>query len=73
MKKPEAISGAHRQHRPLLNKMVAGDKVLGQLKAIGQMRMSEVPGSEFELPADLVLLAMGCVSPVASMLADFGV
>ena len=30
----------------------------------GQMRMAEVPGSEFELPADLVLLAMGFVGPV---------
>ena len=29
-------------------------------------RMSEVPGSEFTLPADLVLLAMGFVSPGAS-------
>ncbi|MBL8399031.1 MAG: glutamate synthase subunit beta [Candidatus Accumulibacter sp.] len=27
-------------------------------------RMSEIPGSEFEVPADLVLLAMGFVSPV---------
>ena len=32
--------------------------------ASGQMKMQEVPGSEFELPADLVLLAMGFVSPV---------
>jgi glutamate synthase (NADPH/NADH) small chain len=35
--------------------------------------MSEVPGSEFTLPADLVLLAMGFVSPVQSMLECFGV
>jgi glutamate synthase (NADPH) small chain len=27
-------------------------------------KMQEVPGSEFELPADLVLLAMGFVHPV---------
>jgi glutamate synthase (NADPH/NADH) small chain len=40
----------------------------------GQMRMVEVAGSEFELPADLVLLAMGFVSPVrAGLLADLGV
>jgi len=39
----------------------------------GQMRMTEVPGSEFELPADLVLLAMGFVSPVAAVLDAFGV
>jgi len=36
-------------------------------------KMSEVPGSEFSLPADLVLLAMGFVSPVQSMLDAFGV
>ena len=36
-------------------------------------RMSEVPGSEFTLPADLVLLAMGFVSPVQSVLEGFGV
>jgi len=39
----------------------------------GQMKMVEVPGSEFELPADLVLLAMGFVSPVAPVLESFGV
>ncbi len=36
-------------------------------------RMQEIPGTEFELPADLVLLAMGFVSPVKSMLAAFEV
>ncbi len=41
--------------------------------ASGQMRMSEVPGSEFEVPADLVLFAMGFVSPVGSILESFGV
>jgi len=30
----------------------------------GQMKMQEVPRSEFEMPAELVLLAMGFVSPV---------
>jgi glutamate synthase (NADPH/NADH) small chain len=39
----------------------------------GQMKMVEVPGSEFELPADLVLLAMGFVSPAATALEAFGV
>ena len=38
------------------------------------MRMVEVPGSEFTLPADLVLLAMGFTGPAArSMLEQFGV
>jgi glutamate synthase (NADPH/NADH) small chain len=36
-------------------------------------RMSEVPGSDFTLPADLVLLAMGFVSPVQTVLEAFGV
>jgi glutamate synthase (NADPH/NADH) small chain len=36
-------------------------------------KMGEVAGSEFTLPADLVLLAMGFVSPWASILEAFGV
>jgi glutamate synthase (NADPH/NADH) small chain len=36
-------------------------------------KMAEVPGSEFTVPADLVLLAMGFVSPVQSVLDAFGV
>ena len=40
----------------------------------GQARMTEVPGSEFELKADLVLLAMGFTGPAsAAMLDGFGV
>jgi glutamate synthase (NADPH/NADH) small chain len=36
-------------------------------------KMTEVPNSEFELKADLVLLAMGFVSPVQQVLDAFGV
>lgn len=36
-------------------------------------RMSEVPGSEFELKADLVLFAMGFTRPVGGVLEAFGV
>ena len=36
-------------------------------------KMQEVAGSEFSMPADLVLLAMGFVSPVQSMLDAFGI
>ena len=36
-------------------------------------KMVEVPDSEFEIKADLVLLAMGFVSPVAQVLKAFGV
>ncbi|WP_193090183.1 glutamate synthase subunit beta [Advenella sp. FME57] len=42
-------------------------------EATGQMKMQEIEGSEFELKADLVFLAMGFVSPVAAVLDAFGV
>ncbi|MBK7791895.1 MAG: glutamate synthase subunit beta [Betaproteobacteria bacterium] len=49
-------------------------RVEWQKGAGGQTRMVEVPGSEFELAADLVLLAMGFVSPVQDgLLAQLGV
>jgi len=41
--------------------------------ATGRMTMTEVPGSEFELPADLILLAMGFVCPVQKVLDAFGI
>jgi len=36
-------------------------------------KMQEVPDSEFEIKADLVLLAMGFVSPVQQVLGAFGI
>jgi glutamate synthase (NADPH/NADH) small chain len=52
----------------------------GKVKKLKAVRLAwkegkptEVPGSEFELPADLVLLAMGFMSPVQSLLDEFGV
>ena len=36
-------------------------------------KLTEVPGTEKEWPADLVLLAMGFTNPVASVLEAFGV
>ncbi|NMG66535.1 glutamate synthase small subunit [Azoarcus indigens] len=36
-------------------------------------KMSEVPGSEFEIKADLVLFAMGFTNPVGGVLDAFGV
>jgi glutamate synthase (NADPH/NADH) small chain len=36
-------------------------------------KSTEIPGTEFDIPADLVLLAMGFVSPVQSLLEEFGV
>ena len=59
-------------------KEFVGEK--GKVKALKAVRlewkdgkMSEVPGSEFTIPADLVLLAMGFVNPVASLLDELGV
>jgi glutamate synthase (NADPH/NADH) small chain len=39
----------------------------------GQVNIVEVPGSEFEMEADLVLLAMGFLAPAAPVLEAFGV
>ncbi len=45
-----------------------------QQGADGRMKMQEIPGSEFELEADLVLLAMGYLHPEhEGLLADIGV
>jgi len=52
----------------------------GGIKALKAVRvewkdgkMSEVAGSEFELPADYVFLAMGFTNPVGALLEAFGV
>jgi glutamate synthase (NADPH/NADH) small chain len=52
----------------------------GRLKALKCVRlewsggrMTEVPGSEFEVKADLVFLAMGFTNPIATVLEGFGV
>jgi glutamate synthase (NADPH/NADH) small chain len=62
----------------IATKEFIGEK--GKVKALKAVRvqwqggkMTEVPGSEQVLPADLVLLAMGFVSPVPSVLDAFGV
>ena len=52
----------------------------GRVRALKAVRLEwkdgkphEVAGSEFEIPADLVLLAMGFVSPLQSLLDELGV
>jgi len=52
----------------------------GRVRALRAVRLEwkdgkphEVPGSQLEMPADLVLLAMGFVSPLQSLLEEFGV
>jgi len=68
----------------ITTKEIVGEN--GQAKAIkcakvdwtqdanGAWKMTEVPGSEFELKADLILLAMGFIHPVqAGLLNELGV
>jgi glutamate synthase (NADPH/NADH) small chain len=45
-------------------------RVEWQKGADGQLKMVEMPGTEFELPADLVLLAMGFVGPAQAGLVE---
>ncbi len=49
-------------------------RVEWQKDATGQLKMVEMPGTEFEMKADLVLLAMGFLGPVHDgLLAQLGV
>ena len=49
-------------------------RVEWQKDAAGQLKMVEMPGTEFEMKADLVLLAMGFLGPVHDgLLAQLGV
>jgi len=69
--------GAQRDWAVVTKEFVGED---GKVKALRAARLSwkdgkmnEIPDSEFTIPADLVLLAMGFVSPVPSVLEAFGV
>jgi glutamate synthase (NADPH/NADH) small chain len=56
-----------------VEKLIAA-RVEWQKDGTGAMKMVEVPGSEFEMKADLVLFAMGFLGPVQSgLLEQFGV
>jgi len=62
----------------IATKEFAGEK--GAVRTLKTVRLewkdgkpAEIPGSESVIPADLVLLAMGFVSPLQSMLEEFGV
>jgi glutamate synthase (NADPH/NADH) small chain len=73
--------GCEREFAIATKELVAGTgKNKGRVVALKTVRlqwqggkMTEVPGSEQEHRADLVLLAMGFTSPVASVLEAFGV
>ncbi len=56
-----------------LKSMVIAEVEWKKDAATSQMKMSEVPGSEKEIPAEFVFLAMGFTNPVASLLEGFGV
>jgi glutamate synthase (NADPH) small chain len=73
--------GCEREFAIATKEFIAGEgKDKGKVKALKTVRlewqggkMTEIAGSEQTIPADLVLLAMGFVSPVASVLEAFGV
>jgi glutamate synthase (NADPH/NADH) small chain len=73
--------GCEREFAIATKEFIGGEgKDKGRIKALKAVRvewqggkMVEVAGSEQILPADLVLLAMGFVSPVSSVLESFGV
>ena len=73
--------GCEREFAIATKEFIGGEgKDKGKVKALKSVRvewqggkMIEVAGSEQIVPADLVLLAMGFVSPVASVLEAFGV
>ncbi len=57
--------GANRDFSVATNRFLGVDGVVNELECIRlDSRMKPVPGTEFRIPADLVLLAMGFVSPV---------
>lgn len=49
------------------------EKIIACRVAFKDGKMEEVPNSEFEIKADLILLAMGFVAPVAAVVDAFGV
>jgi glutamate synthase (NADPH/NADH) small chain len=73
--------GCEREFAIATKEFIGGEgKDKGKVKALKAVRvewqggkMVEVAGSEQVLPADLVLLAMGFVSPVSSVIEAFGV
>ncbi|MGB6948134.1 MAG: glutamate synthase subunit beta [Methyloceanibacter sp.] len=57
--------GANRDFSVATNRFLGVNGVVNELECIRlDSRMKPVPGTEFRIPADLVLLAMGFVSPV---------
>jgi glutamate synthase (NADPH/NADH) small chain len=76
--------GGERKYAMMTKRFLGSEGRLEKLQGVevrfgdpdesGRPSIDEVPGSEFEMPADLVLLAMGFVHPVqAGLLDDLGV
>jgi glutamate synthase (NADPH/NADH) small chain len=76
--------GGERRYSVLTKRLVASSEGrVGELEGVevewvkdeqGRMQMQEIPGSEFSLPCDLVLLALGFSGPVRSgMIEQLGV
>ncbi len=69
--------GCQRDWSVATKEFIGDNGKVSKLKAVRvewkDGKMQEVPGSEFEMKADLVLLAMGFVSPVQKVLDAFGV
>ena len=72
------LEGEVKREFAVLTKAFIGDG--GRVRALRLARldwsggqMKEIPGSEFEIPADLVLLAMGFTHPLGALLEAFGV
>ncbi len=73
--------GCEREFSIATKEFIGGEgKDKGKVKALKTVhlewvggKMTEIAGTEKVIPADLVLLAMGFVSPVASVLEAFGI
>ena len=59
--------------KEFIGKNGKGQGAQGLSPGVQDGKMSEVPGSEFEIKADLVLFAMGFTQPVGGVLEAFGV
>jgi glutamate synthase (NADPH/NADH) small chain len=69
--------GCHRDWSVVTKEFLGKDGKLTGIKAARLYwqdgKMTEVPGSEFEVKADFVFLAMGFTNPLTSVLDSFGV
>ena len=69
--------GCSRDWSIATKEFIGGNGKLKALKCVRlewkDGRMSEIAGSDFEIPADYVFLAMGFVSPVGGVLDAFGI